>query len=114
MLVAADLLFEPRRAWSRSRSNAAMNTACVAAVMMLVLCVVTAGSFAWPVLYPLLVFPLIMVLLPVIALGFASRIPLSMEMRRWAIVSCLILATTLMALGMQGYQSHIACRWPGP
>jgi hypothetical protein len=114
LLVAADLLFEPRRAWSRSRSNAAMKTACVAAVMTLIFCVVTAGSFVWPVLYPLLIFPLSMVLLPVIALGFASRIPMSFEVRRWAIVSCLLLATASMALGTQGYQSHIACRWPGP
>ena len=113
LLVAADLLFEPRRAWSRSRNNAAMNTVCLAAILVLMFSVMTAGWLAWPVLYPLLVFPLSIVVLPAIALGFASRIPLSVDARRWTILACLFLGTMLIALGSQSYQSHIACRWPG-
>jgi hypothetical protein len=113
LLIAADLLFEPRRVWSRSRDNAAMNSACIAFVLTLMFCVVTAGWFAWPVLYPLLVFPLSLVLLPALALGFASRIKMSIDVRRWTILICLVLATALMTIGTQSYQSHIACRWPG-
>jgi hypothetical protein len=113
LLIAADLLFAPRRAWSRSRDNAAMNTVSIAAVLTLLFCVMSADSFSWPVLYPMLVFPLSMILLPPIAIGFASRIPLCMELRRWAILSCVVLAATLILLGQQPYQAHIACRWPG-
>lgn len=113
LLVAADLLFEPRRPWSRSRNNAAMNTACLAAILTLVFSVMTAGWFAWPVLYPLLVFPLSMVVLPAIVLGFASWIPMGTVARGRTIFVCLVLATVLVALGSQSYQSHIACRWPG-
>jgi hypothetical protein len=112
-LIAADLLFAPRREWSRSRNNAAMNTVLVAALMILIFCVAGAGSFAWPVLYPLLVFPLSLVLAAPIALGFASRLPLGADLRRWAIVSCLTLATAMSLLGLKAYQAHIACRWPG-
>ena len=112
-LVAADLLFAPRREWSRSRNNAAMNTVLVATLMIVIVCVAGAGSFAWPVLYPLLVFPLSLVLAPSIALGFASWLPLSADVRRWAIISCLALATALTVLGLSAYQAHIACRWPG-
>jgi hypothetical protein len=111
LLVAADLLFAPRRAWSRSRDNAAMNTASVAAVLTLVFCVVGAGSLSWPVLYPLLIFPLSVVSLPALAFGFASRIPMSGDVRRWVVVSCLALAVALVALGHLSYQAHIACRW---
>jgi hypothetical protein len=113
LLVAADLLFEPRRPWSRSRNNAAMNTACLAAAITLVFCVVTTNAFSWPVLYPLLVFPLSIVASPAIALGFASRIPMSANVRRRTIFACLFLATVLTTVGLQSYQSHIACRWPG-
>ena len=112
-LIAADLLFAPRRAWSRSRDNAAMNTVSVAAVLTLLFCVISANSFAWPLLYPMLVFPLSLVLLPPIAIGFASRIPLRAEIRRWAVISCLMLAAALLLLGQSSYQAHIACRWPG-
>jgi hypothetical protein len=113
LLTAADLLFAPRREWSRSRNNATMNTTCVAALMIVVFCVAGAGSFAWPVLYPLLVFPLSLVMVPPIALGFASRLPLGADIRRWAVISCLTLAAALTLLGLTAYQAHIACRWPG-
>ena len=113
LLIAADLLFAPRRAWSRSRDNAAMNTVLVAAVLTLLFCVMSANSFAWPVLYPMLVFPLSLVLLPPIAIGFASRIPLGVEIRRWAIITCVVLSAALLLLGQHSYQAHIACRWPG-
>lgn len=113
LLVTADLLFEPRRIWSRSRNNAAMNSACVATVLTLIFCVVTADWFAWPVLYPLLVFPLSVALLPALALGFASRIQMRDEVRLRVILGSLILATALITIGMRSYQDHIACRWPG-
>ena len=112
-LIAADLLFAPRRAWSRSRDNAAMNTVSIAAALTLLFCVISADAFAWPLLYPMLVFPLSMVLLPPIAIGFASRIPLRVEVRRWAIISCVVLARHCCSCGQQSYQAHIACRWPG-
>jgi hypothetical protein len=113
LLIAADLLFAPRREWSRSRNNATMNTICLASLIIVIVCVAGAGSFDWPVLYPLLVFPLSLVLAPPIALGFASRLPLGADIRRWAIISCLALATALALLGLNAYQAHIACRWPG-
>src|SRR5699024_6790680 len=79
LLIAADLIFDPRRPWSRSRNNAVMNSASFAAILTLIFCVVSADRMAWPVLYPLLAFPLSLVLLPPLALGFASRLPLNTE-----------------------------------
>ncbi len=113
LLIAADLLFAPRRAWSRTRDNAAMNTVSVAAVLTLLFCVLSADAFAWPMLYPMLIFPLSLVLLPPIAIGFASRIPIGLEIRRWAVLSCVVLAAALLLFGQHSYQAHIACRWPG-
>jgi hypothetical protein len=113
LLIAADLLFAPRRAWSRSRDNAAMNTVSIAAVLTLLFCVMSAEAFAWPLLYPMLVFPLSLVLLPPIAIGFSSRIPLGLEIRRWAIISCVVLSAALLLLGQHSFQAHVACRWSG-
>ena len=113
LLIAADLLMLPRREWSRSRNNAVMNTGCVAALAMLVFCVVSNGWFAWPVLFPLLVFPLTLVLLPVFGIGLVAWLPLSAEVRRWAVAISLVLAAALVTIGQHAYQAHIACRWPG-
>ena len=113
LMIAADLLLAPRREWSRSRNNATMNTVLIGALFALIFCVVATNSFAWPVLFPLLTFPLSLLLLPAFGIGFASRIPLSEENRRWVIGLSLALAVVLLVLGLNAYQSHVGCLWAG-
>ena len=113
LMISADLLMAPRREWSRSRNNATMNTVMIGALFTLIFCVVATNSFAWPVLFPLLTFPLSLVLLPAFGIGVVSRFPISELNRQWIIGICLVLAGVLLVLGMNGYQTHIACRWAG-
>ena len=111
LLVAADLLLEPRAAWSRSRDNAAMNCVCLAAPATLLLCIATSGTLAWPLLYPLLTLPLALVVPAALAVGVVSHLPLDEPTRRALVAGCLIVATLLFLAGGMPFQDQVACRW---
>lgn len=113
-LVAADLLFAPRRPWSRSRNNAAMNVTSVGALLVVIFSAISAGWYGWSLLYPLLIFPLSLVIAPVIGFGPLRRIPMRRDVREPVIMISLILGTALIVFGHHGYQAQIACHWAVP
>jgi hypothetical protein len=112
-LMAADLLFAPRQQWSRSRNNAAMNTTGAGTLVVLLMCPLAAGWFAWPAFFPLLLFPLSLIVPPVIGFGLFHRVKLSPSAHGVAIGACLTVGAALMIVGHHGLQMQAACRWTG-
>jgi hypothetical protein len=113
LFIAADLLLEPRMAWSRSRNNATMNTGCIAFLAVVLFCVATSQSLAWPMLYPAFIFPLSLVVPVLLGAGLISWIPFDEPTRRALIAGCLVLSAALILLGGAAFQANVSCHWDG-
>ena len=110
-LIAADLLFAPRRPWSRSRNNAAMNTTCAGTLGAVLVCPIAASLYAWPAFFPLLLFPLSLIIPPVIGFGPCHRFGLTQRARRYVIGGCLVVGPALVMFGHHAFQAQVAYRW---
>ena len=111
--TASDLMLKPRPPYARFRDQGLMQACLVATTLMLMFCVLANTMLAWPVLFPLFVFPMSLPIILALGVGVVSRMRMSVETWRVLIIGCLILATTLSISGMPFFQNHVACRWTG-
>lgn len=111
--IAADLLFAPRRPWSRSRNNASMNVTGIGTLLAVIFFTASAAWYGWSFLYPLLIFPLSLFVPPVIALAPLRRLPIRRDVRELVIVASLMVGIALVLIGHHPFQAQIACRWAG-
>jgi hypothetical protein len=113
LFMAADLLLDRRSAWSRSRNNAAMNSGTIGFMVLLLFSIASSQMLAWPLLYPVLMFPLSLVVPVLLGLGTVSWLPIEERARRMIVSCCLVTGAALLLLDGSPFQASVACRWGG-
>ena len=113
LFVASDLMLKPRPPWARFRDKGIMHAGLIAFILMLMFCVLGSTWFAWPVLFPLFVFPMSLPILLALGIGTVSRIPLPVGTWRAVVIGCLLAALLLSVVSMPFFENHVSCRWAG-
>jgi len=111
LLFASDQMMRPKPPWSRFRDSGVVLSGWIALTMILVISVMTEQLLAWPLLYPLFVFPMALPAFALLGLAPTSRLDLSLATWRRITTISLVLAIICLAIAALPYQHQIASEW---